>query len=480
MENELVISEDKENEYDPFNPTDSDIEIESKEKIDENKKVEELVISQPPAVEVVNSVNEVNEEEDEKKKKSDEIKSQPESSKNIIKKHRSNSRSRTTSKRSSKHRSKSKSRDRKKDSNRHHYHHRSSYNNNKRSPSPYERNRSKSKRSRSRSQSHKHKKRSTKSRSRSITKYNNNSKTNSSSNNNNSNKKRSRTKSPPSKKTISVNNKISSKEVEETKRSNLIQIQTQNEALKSSNNNKQSKSIADYLIEEMINDEKQVKVDVNNIKLPDYVNKTNTNNITKLEQDNSPPPLNNISPELAKLQAKLLLYNSKNNDIKTNDVIKQPQQSSFSINNSSFASSSSFASVSGIENNKNNKTEEDEPYDVEAEYKELDERLNEFNKKNVLNNNSSLNDTIPSTTVSKINKKKVQDEIVNAAKQAIKPFYVNKKINKDDYKMIMKKVVNKCLQHAKDNTKVDTTKVSKMIIGYVNKVRNEASKQKKN
>ena len=30
MENELVISEDKENEYDPFNPTDSDIEIENK------------------------------------------------------------------------------------------------------------------------------------------------------------------------------------------------------------------------------------------------------------------------------------------------------------------------------------------------------------------------------------------------------------------------------------------------------------------
>ncbi len=44
----------------------------------------------------------------------------------------------------------------------------------------------------------------------------------------------------------------------------------------------------------------------------------------------------------------------------------------------------------------------------------------------------------------------------------------------------MKKVVNKCLQHTKDNTKVDTTKVTKMIIGYVNKVRNEASKQKKN
>jgi hypothetical protein len=29
----------------------------------------------------------------------------------------------------------------------------------------------------------------------------------------------------------------------------------------------------------------------------------NTNNNTKHEQDYSPPPLNNISPELAKLQA---------------------------------------------------------------------------------------------------------------------------------------------------------------------------------
>ena len=67
----------------------------------------------------------------------------------------------------------------------------------------------------------------------------------------------------------------------------------------------------------------------------------------------------------------------------------------------------------------------------------------------------------------------MQDDIVNAAKQAIKPFYVGKKINKDDYKMIMKKVVNKCLQQLKDNSKIDTNKVSKMIVGYVSKVRKE-------
>ena len=40
-------------------------------------------------------------------------------------------------------------------------------------------------------------------------------------------------------------------------------------------------------------------------------------------------------------------------------------------------------------------------------------------------------------------KKRIQEKIVDAAKKAIKYFYLSKKITKDDYKMIMKKVVTK-------------------------------------
>jgi hypothetical protein len=41
-----------------------------------------------------------------------------------------------------------------------------------------------------------------------------------------------------------------------------------------------------------------------------------------------------------------------------------------------------------------------------------------------------------------------QEKIVSAAKNAIKPYFVSKKISKDDYKVIMKKVVTKVSEHS--------------------------------
>jgi len=41
-----------------------------------------------------------------------------------------------------------------------------------------------------------------------------------------------------------------------------------------------------------------------------------------------------------------------------------------------------------------------------------------------------------------------QEKIVSAAKNAIKPYFVSKKITKDDYKVIMKKVVTKVREHS--------------------------------
>ena len=38
-----------------------------------------------------------------------------------------------------------------------------------------------------------------------------------------------------------------------------------------------------------------------------------------------------------------------------------------------------------------------------------------------------------------------QEKIVSTAKNCIKPYYMSKKINKEDYKFIMKKVVTKVI-----------------------------------
>lgn len=70
-----------------------------------------------------------------------------------------------------------------------------------------------------------------------------------------------------------------------------------------------------------------------------------------------------------------------------------------------------------------------------------------------------------------------QEKIVDAAKLALKPHFVSKKVSKDDYKIIMRKVVTKSLQQNKTGALVDTSKVNKMIAEYVSRNNNPASKQ---
>ena len=70
-----------------------------------------------------------------------------------------------------------------------------------------------------------------------------------------------------------------------------------------------------------------------------------------------------------------------------------------------------------------------------------------------------------------------QDEIVKSAKNAIKPYYVGNKINKDEYKYIMKRVVCKTLEHLKESKakKIDDSKISRLIDAYVKTVRDKRS-----
>ncbi|CAF1434131.1 unnamed protein product [Adineta ricciae] len=66
-------------------------------------------------------------------------------------------------------------------------------------------------------------------------------------------------------------------------------------------------------------------------------------------------------------------------------------------------------------------------------------------------------------------RKKRQTEIAIIAKEALKPAFKKRGITKEEYKIIMKKVVTK----ATDANEVDRTRIRKMIHGYVTKYRTE-------
>jgi hypothetical protein len=92
--------------------------------------------------------------------------------------------------------------------------------------------------------------------------------------------------------------------------------------------------------------------------------------------------------------------------------------------------------------------ETDEPYDPESDLQATDLTGNSLNLSAESlghsaaplksNNSAAKNDD-------DTKKKEVESKIVNAAKNAIRSFYIGKQINKDEYKNIMKKVVNKVI-----------------------------------
>lgn len=88
--------------------------------------------------------------------------------------------------------------------------------------------------------------------------------------------------------------------------------------------------------------------------------------------------------------------------------------------------------------------ETDEPYDPESDLQATEfkpDSLNSSQEANVAplksNNSSAAKANVEPA------KKDVESKIVSAAKNAIRPFYMGKQIDKDEYKNIMKKVVNK-------------------------------------
>lgn len=67
--------------------------------------------------------------------------------------------------------------------------------------------------------------------------------------------------------------------------------------------------------------------------------------------------------------------------------------------------------------------------------------------------------------------------IVKAAKRAIKPYYASRRINKDEYKMIMKKVVTKVLHECRPLGDFNQLKLTKLVDAYVVKTRTEKVEQ---
>jgi hypothetical protein len=265
---------------------------------------------------------------------------------------------------------------------------------------------------------------------------------------------------------------------DEKPRSNLIEIKMSDESINSNgnknlngllkpankkniNNDNGKKTVSDYLIEDMFHEEKQQNIDLNNIKLPE--------SHTETTKDKEKCSL--LDQRLLELFGK----NSSSQSVKTEKVLK-PEVKRFdspsplplvtpvaSIINT--ASSSAQASVSTLTTtvksvdkvHEDFDVDDDAPYDPEKEY-ELDD-IKECEKPAATANgvfqssNSSKDFKMPQTPpiqskTKSINKDKLKENIVNAAKNSIKPFYLSKKINKNEYKDVMRKVVNKVWKKA--------------------------------
>merc|ERR1712061_986545 len=82
-------------------------------------------------------------------------------------------------------------------------------------------------------------------------------------------------------------------------------------------------------------------------------------------------------------------------------------------------------------------------------------------------------DDVPTSAVEMAVKEKFlkkvqrQERIVEEIKMVLKPFYNKKKINKDDYKEILRKCVPKVCHSKKGD--INPTKIQKLVKGYVRK-----------
>lgn len=119
----------------------------------------------------------------------------------------------------------------------------------------------------------------------------------------------------------------------------------------------------------------------------------------------------------------------------------------------------------------------DEPYDPEKEYQSVDGKLksSQNGAASSSRTRSQSNGKSKSHAISPEKKSKdkivldTQEKIVEAAKSALKPHFISKKISKEDYKVIMKKVVTKSLHQNKTGSMVDKNKITKLIGEYVSK-----------
>jgi len=264
--------------------------------------------------------------------------------------------------------------------------------------------------------------------------------------------------------------------------------------------NKEQK-ISDYLIEEMINEEKQQTIDINKIKLPNFaadearkVEKKPAEVLVK-EANLKTQFSNGVASLKTNLDKRLdLIFGNSASNMYANDANKINSGASVKIEKTTDKETTKEngaqskpvikQSINQTQETKQSKhdmvkRESEEAYDPEREYRETTNTV--FS--NDSNNNSSILNQLNSDP--KANNKKIsyssnkkviknlvldnQEKIVNAAKLAMKPFYLSNKVSKEDYKVVMKKVVTKCLHQNKTGNLIDTHKINKLVAEYVSK-----------
>jgi len=239
---------------------------------------------------------------------------------------------------------------------------------------------------------------------------------------------------------------------------------------------------SDYLIEEMLNEESQQTIDINKISLPTNSEiKIPKRSITNDDKNND--SVKNIESTASSLSNKTnldkrldLIFGSSVEKVANGNGLKDKNKHEEikKENNKNLQKPlttlekdlAKFSIVKKELESESKKVSTGEPYDPEREYQENGSRiLNEAKlndqKLKTKNNLPGADTSLSSLNLSGSNGKKKkhkssekktsgtildsQEKIVDAAKLALKPYFVSKKVNKDDYKNIMKKVVTKSL-----------------------------------
>lgn len=236
----------------------------------------------------------------------------------------------------------------------------------------------------------------------------------------------------------------------------------------------------------MVNEEKRQSIDVDKILLPTRLPEASSSSKKQtLEEAKKRDLVKSTDSSLDKRLEHIFGVDNKTingNGLKA-EIEKNNDKSKSSLTALEKDLAKMSTSAKEVHSHHQSKKPLDEPYDPEKEYQSVDGKLKLNGNQHASSSQtkSQANGKAKSAiSPDKKSKDKIvldtQEKIVEAAKSALKPHFISKKISKEDYKIIMKKVVTKSLHQNKTGSMVDKNKITKLIGEYVSKTVHSAAK----